>query len=239
MTETVKANFGGKAAANLTRAALPRVDRNTLGDEIVAHLREAICTGQLKPGERLVESAIAESMRVSRGPVRDALRQLEIEGLVTSELNRGTFVAHLTPHDIEEIYSLRMELETLAIRWLVRHGSAADLDKMRAIVDLMSNAAAANLSAQEAADLDLSFHDAIYESCGHRRARAVWDSLRPQIVTFLRARNTRRADYNGIMAPFHQSILDALIARDEEKAVEYIRDHISSSYEALKGELGN
>lgn len=214
-------------------SALPRVDRATLGDEIVSHLRDAICGGRLVPGDRLVERAIAESMGVSRGPVRDALRQLEIEGLVTSELNRGTFVAKMTRRDIEEIYSLRMDLEVLAVRWLVKHATDAELKGMQDIVDKMAASSKLGLSAQEAADLDMSFHDAIYAGCRHRRVQSVWQSLRPQITTFLRTRNARRGDYGDIIAPFHQQLLDAIVLRKEALAVKFIREHITSAYEAL------
>src|SRR5687768_6485626 len=93
----------GQNAAH--RALLPPVDKNTLGDVVLGRLRAAIYAGQFVPGERLVEQTIAASLNVSRGPVREALSQLEQEGLVTSQPNRGTFVTIITREDIEEIYS--------------------------------------------------------------------------------------------------------------------------------------
>src|SRR5574341_1487362 len=79
----------------------------TLGDHVIQQLRQAILTGQLKPGQRIVEREIAEAMQTSRGPVRDALKLLENERLVVRYPHKGTFVAWLSLRDAEEIYSLR------------------------------------------------------------------------------------------------------------------------------------
>lgn len=214
-------------------AALSQVDKNSLGDAVLVRLRAAIHAGQFAPGERLVEQAVAESMKVSRGPVREALAQLEREGLVTSERNRGTFVARITREDIEEIYSLRLVLERLAVKWAVRNATRADLDRLQAIVDRMEAEASRGLSAREAAELDMSFHDELYRASGHKRLADFWMVLRPQILVFLQSRNLSQADFGEIIAPFHQRILVTIAARKEKASVALIEEHIRNAYDAL------
>src|SRR3989304_5794114 len=81
--------------------------KHTLGDEVVASLRDAILTGRLPPGERLSEEALAKSLNVSRGPIREALDRLEREGLVITQPNRRPFLARLSRAGLEEVYSPR------------------------------------------------------------------------------------------------------------------------------------
>jgi DNA-binding GntR family transcriptional regulator len=215
------------------RSALAPVDRGNLGDEVVARLRAAIHAGELSPGERIVEQSIAQSMNVSRGPVREAHQQLEREGLVTSERNRGTFVARLTRADIEEIYSLRLVLERLAVKWAVRNATSAGLAELQAIVDQMASSARKGLSERDAAELDMQFHDALYRVSGHKRLMEFWKTLRPQILVFLLSRNLSRSDYGDIIVQFHQRIIDAIADRKERPAAALIEEHIGNAYAAL------
>ena len=93
-----------------------RQKRSTLMDRAFQQIREAIRSGKLKPGDRLVESQLAEEMQISRFPIREALRYLEKEGLVKTKPFKGTYVAQLTEKDMEELYSLRSAIEELAER---------------------------------------------------------------------------------------------------------------------------
>src|SRR6185503_14103153 len=97
-----------------------------LADSIRGRLRDAILTGGFAPGEHLREVEIAAKYDVSRGPVREALLQLEREGLVLLRRNRGAVVARLSRADLDEVYSLRLALERLAVVEAARHGTEAD-----------------------------------------------------------------------------------------------------------------
>jgi len=114
--------------------------RRSLSDEVAERLRRAILNGQFAPDEPLRESQLAESMGVSRGPVREALGQLEREGLVINRSNGRSFVARLSQDDLEEVYSLRRVLEQLAVEYACRKATAADVAAMQAIVDEMDRA---------------------------------------------------------------------------------------------------
>ena len=105
---------------------LTTAKRRVLADEVTDDLREAIVTHEFKPGQKLSEDLLAVQLGVSRGPVREALMRLASEGLVTIERHRGAKVASWDRTDIEEIYSMRSVLETLAIEWACKNATAVD-----------------------------------------------------------------------------------------------------------------
>src|SRR3954469_17138197 len=105
-----------------------------LADSIHGQLRATILSGQLAPGEHLREVEIADRFDVSRGPVREALLQLEQEGLVMLRRNRGAVVARMSRADLEEVYSLRLALERLAVARATQHGTEADFGVMDAVL---------------------------------------------------------------------------------------------------------
>src|SRR5438128_10096676 len=99
---------------------LPPAARQTLGESVAGSLREAIFSGLIKPGNRIAQAQVAGELGVSQAPVRDALATLEREGLVERSINNGAVVTVLSPEDIEEICSLRISLEVLALRLALR-----------------------------------------------------------------------------------------------------------------------
>src|ERR1043166_7514559 len=132
-----------------------------LAASIRARLRQAILRGDFAPGERLREVEIAAQHQVSRGPVREALLQLEQEGLVLLRRNRGAIVARLSRTDLEEVYSLRLALERLAGVSAIRHGPEADFAALDAVLhEFRGTDSSQPLTEQEAADQDVRFHDA-------------------------------------------------------------------------------
>src|SRR5260221_5812094 len=101
------------------------IDQRTLRDTVTSAVRQSIVGGTLKPGDQINQVEVASKLHVSRGPLREALRQLEEEGLVLSLPNKGTFVTEITTADIEEVYSIRRVLENLAIQRAVEHATDA------------------------------------------------------------------------------------------------------------------
>jgi DNA-binding GntR family transcriptional regulator len=207
--------------------------KRSLADDVVERLREAIYSGQLAPNERLREEMLAEFLRVSRGPIREALSQLEREGLVIKEPNRGATVARLSREDLDEVYSLRMALEQLAVRQAILHAEPRHLAELQAVIDAMVAALEHGITPQEAARLDISFHEVLYEASKHRRLYNCWATLRPQIHIFLLSRNVANPDFRDYIIPGHQSILDALRARDEPRALRVIQEHLKVAYERI------
>jgi DNA-binding GntR family transcriptional regulator len=212
---------------------LARVERKSLSATVLDHLRAAIHDGRYLPGERLVEQNLAEVFDVSRGPIRDALRDLEREGLVTSETNRGTFVARLKYEDLQEIYSLRTTLDQLAMELACQNADGENLQEMETVIERMETSVNEGLSERDAVELDLQFHDAVYRASDHSRLCFFWETLRPQIKVLLLERVTEVPDYADIIVPFHKRLLDVISDRDEQRARELMSAHSQSSYQPL------
>jgi len=201
-----------------------------LGVDVADRIRTAILAGHYGPGERLREEALAKATGVSRGPIREALVKLEREGLIVIQRNRGAYVAQLSREDLDEVYTLRVAVERLATERATARATEADLAEMQAVVDTIAACIARGITVQEAAELDLTFHDLVYRAAGHRRLLDTWSTLRPQIHILLLTRNVTHEDFRELVVPSHQVILDALRARDEATAVAQTLDHLLGSY---------
>lgn len=204
-----------------------------LSVDIAQRLRAAIFAGHFGPGERLREEALASAMGVSRGPIREALAQLEREGLIVIRRNRGAFVARLSREDLDEVYTLRVAIERFAIQRACALAEPAELDALDAVVARMAAALTSGCSEQEAAELDLSFHDLIYLAAHHRRLYECWTNLRPQIHIVLLSRNVAHPDFRllSVAVDSHQALVDAIRAKNVVEAERLIEDHLLGSYE--------
>jgi DNA-binding GntR family transcriptional regulator len=201
----------------------------SLSDKVADHLRDAIFRGKLAPGEMLREMQLSQSLGVSRGPIREALQQLEREGLVIIPRNGRTIVARLTREDFDEVYSLRLGLEQVAMQYAIRNATHVDMDEMQNVVYTMIRQVNTGITEKRAADLDLQFHDLLYRTSRHKRLQACWADLRPQIYIFLLSRNVADQDFRTQMIG-HQEIVDVIRAGDEEAAMKCIRQHIAIAY---------
>jgi len=208
-----------------------------LASDVAGRLRTAIVYGHFAPNERLREEVLARMLGVSRGPIREALSQLAREGLVVIQRNRGTFVARLTREDAEELYSLRLVLERLAVERAIRRGTPEQFAAMQQIVDTMEAYSARGITEQEAAELDVQFHELLYLASAHRRLHECWVNMRRQIHILLLSRNIANDDFRVITGSAHQVILEALRNRDEARARELIDDHLRGSYERVIASL--
>jgi DNA-binding GntR family transcriptional regulator len=218
-----------------TVLALP--EKRALSDDVASRLRAAILAGHFGPGERLREEALARALGVSRGPVREALAELERQGLVVINRNRGAVVAKLSREDLEELYTLRLAIEELAIRRAVTLATPVMLDLLQEKVDTLAEANNRGITAQEAAQLDLELHDLIYEASRHRRLNDAWAILRPQIHVLLLNRNVANEDFRQFLVAGHQELVDAIRAGDADRAAELLRHHIGISYDRVKSSL--
>jgi len=156
-----------------------KLSRRSLVDGVRDSLIDAILAGTLTPGDRVVEANVARDLGVSRGPVREAFRQLAEQGLLVLVPHRGAAVATLTERDAYEIYSLLVFTERLALRFIKRRLSAAARVRLRMALDAMQ-AGAARGDALAVARADLEFNDALYECAGHRRLQQLWAGLKYQ-----------------------------------------------------------
>lgn len=206
--------------------------KRSLSDEVVDSLRDAILSGRLGPGERLREELLASSLQVSRGPVREAIQRLEREGLVVVYPRRGAIVARLSREDLDEVYSLRLALEKLAVHEAIRKAQDSDLAAMQTVVNAMAHGLESGVTEQQAAELDTRFHQRLVESAQHKRLLRSWLELRPQIHLLLLSRTVDK-DFRQHLVKSHVSILDAIRARDEAQALDTLEDHLKGAYERV------
>ena len=207
--------------------------KRSLADDVVECLREAIWTGNLPPGMKLREEQLAEFLGVSRGPIREALGQLEREGLVIREPNKGATVARLSREDLEEVYSLRLGLERLAVTLAVRNAEAQQLAEMQSVVGMMAAAVERGITEQEAATLDIRFHEILCQASKHKRLLNFWAILRPQIYIFFLSRNVANSDFREHIVTSHQGIFDAVRDHDETRAIRLLEEHLRDAYERI------
>ena len=201
-----------------------------LSDEVVERLRESILRGHFAPGDRLREEQLADALGVSRGPIRNALVQLEREGLAVRRPNRGAVVAELSRVDLEEVFSLRLAIEPVGCAWAARHAQPRDLDELAAVIEGYSRLTT-KATPREAAEVDLAFHDIVYRASAHRRLLGLWEDLRPQVYVFLLARSyVHRREFREIMIRNHAAILAVIADHDEERAREVAGAHVRTSY---------
>ncbi|MFJ2552103.1 GntR family transcriptional regulator [Microbacterium sp. NPDC087591] len=193
-----------------------------MGEQIAHRLRVEIITGVVPQGTHLAEDALATRFDVSRGPIRDALRQLESEGLLESRRKR-LYARGLGLEGVEELYELREALETLAIRLAVSRASAKEWDGVQAIVDRMR--AAGELGDVEMfTDADMDFHTSFYTLSRNRRLIEAW---RPYQRTF--AILFEMSDTPDIPAATvdHQGFLDIVRTGDADAAVKRLQLHLT------------
>jgi DNA-binding GntR family transcriptional regulator len=201
-----------------------------LADTVAERLRDTIFSGQLAPGDRLREEQLAGALDVSRGPIRDALLQLEREGLVVRRRNRGAVVASLSRADLEEVFSLRLAIEPVVCTWAARNSGEDDWAEMQERIDAFAQLDTST-TLHEAAETDLQFHDVVYRASGHRRVLRLWQDLRPQVYIFMLARTyVQDADFAGIMVRSHGQLLDAIRNRDESLVQRVAAEHVETSY---------
>ena len=218
-------NDGMKSMTSEISQLQPLVVLN-LRDHVERLVRNAILDGSFTAGERLVESAIAEQLNVSRAPVREALASLERDGVVVHVPRRGYSVIEFTDKDVAEIYSLRLLLETEALRRAMGRATDQDLAEMQQIVDELGQAALEQREPERIVALDLSFHESLCRMADHTRLYATWRSTSTQAQVLIGL--TSRTHYHRPEHPkeLHQRILEAIRAEDLEGGVALLSDHI-------------
>lgn len=204
--------------------------RRVLADEVADTIREAIFSGQIELGQRLVEEDLASMLNVSRGPVREALSSLRQEGLIKSEHHKGTLVAPLSVDELQEIYSLRSSLEMLAADWVCQNATDQDFARLGAILDRFDSLASPTTRSAVAA-LDVDFHNAIFLAAHHERLYQAWLGLRSQIFLYLVNRGALRQDFATTWRGDHEELLHVLLRRKRGPAMKFVESHIKGSYQ--------
>lgn len=214
---------GAASTGDGVRTGRRRIVRQVLRDQVKEYLIEAILTGRFKPGDRIVETRIAQELGVSQTPVREALRDLEMLGVVVSSPFRGAQVRAFTEEELVEIYPIRAAIEGVAAHAAAQRITAEQLLQLEEQIDRMRDA---SLSGDEATaiEADVAFHRIIVEASGNRLLQQFWVSLSLATTTYLTFTAVKRA--LGGLAERHEPVLEALRARDPELAEQVMRRHI-------------
>jgi DNA-binding GntR family transcriptional regulator len=207
------------------------LERRVFREEIREQLIEDILNGKLAPGARIVETRVAQQFGVSQGPVREALRDLELFGFVVSSPFRGTQVRRITTEDLLEIYPIRAALEGVAARDAAERVDEPTLRTLEELIGTMREAAARD-DHRAQADADHAFHHAIVKASGNRMLEHVWQTMRLSITTCVTHSVTHRSLHE--LAERHTVVLDALRARDPDRAETAIRRHIEEPGEWIR-----
>lgn len=202
-----------------------------LRDVVFTTLREAILKGELKPGERLMEIQLANRLGVSRTPVREAIRKLELEGLVVMIPRKGAEVAEITVPDIEDVLEVREALEELAVKIACRNIQDDQLKRLKkASVEFRDAVEEENLV--ESVKADMAFHEIIYEAAQNKRLVQLLNNLREQMYRYRMEYLKDSSNFKNLLDE-HDAIRKALKKRDEEKAGRVMKQHIQNQKNAI------
>jgi len=192
-------------------------------------IRKAITSGDLKPGDRIVELQLAKQLGVGNTAVREALFELEGAGLVTRIPHKGSFITKMTFQDARDIFRVRTELESLAVELAVEHASSTDLDMLQGFVDAMK-AAAETSDIERFYQNDLEFHRALWQLSRNRYLASSLETLVVPLFAFflIRTRMDYRIDLLG-RAQRHHQLLDSIKKRDR------VRDRMAASLASSEG----
>jgi len=192
--------------------------RRSLGHTVAEVLRNAIFTGRFRPGDKIAQALIAQELDVSQTTVRDAFATLEYEGLVTRNANQGAVVTRLSRDDIEEIVSLRMTLEVMAIRRVIRQATPEQLEQLEENIREMKGSRGAG----QVAELDLRFHELLVRFANHQRLFSCWQTLLGQLRFLMISHNLRDRRSLTRTIQNHLALLRLIKARDERRAVAHV-----------------
>ena len=207
---------------NLTKLNLDNY--KPLRDVVFESLRKAIVEGSLKPGERLMEVQLAEQLGVSRTPVREAIRKLELEGFVIMLPRKGAYVADMSVKDIIDVLEVRSALEGLAANLAAERMDEKEIEELKKISDSL-NSAMENGNLDEILKKDVEFHQCIFEAAGNKRLTQMINSLWEQVYRF---RAGYMSDNNAIrgIKEEHEHLIEAIVSGDGKKASKCAKEHI-------------
>lgn len=206
-----------------------------LRDVVFNTLRQAILRGELKPGERLMEIQLANKLGVSRTPIREAIRKLELEGLVLMIPRKGAEVAEITEKSLRDVLEVRRALEELAVQIACDKISATQIEVLR----LTAQAFKDGLQSEDVtkiAEADVKFHDVIYDATGNQRLIQLLNNLREQMYRY-RVEYLKRPEVYPKLLEEHEEIIIAIEKRKKNEASRIVCQHVDNQVEAVIGTL--
>ena len=206
-------------------------DKYSLRGRVFHKIRDDILNGKYKEHDELREAAIGEELGVSRTPVREAFRQLELEGLIHIVPNKGAYVTGITSKDVRDIYMIRAQLEGLCAKWATEHISEEQMQEMEENVYLAEFHAAKGHT-EQIASLDNRFHEIMYEACA---SKMLEHSLKDfhQYVYRIRKQTLAQGARSSASNDEHRKIMEAIKEKDGERACELAKIHMLNAYDNI------
>ncbi len=206
-----------------------------LRDVVFQTLRKAILTGELKPGERLMEIHLAEKIGVSRTPIREAIHKLELEGLVTMIPRRGAQVAEISETGLKDVLEVRRALDTFCAELACERISDNDKDALRHAYTVFEEACNTK-DATVIAKADVAFHDIIIGATGNERLVMLLNNLAEQMYRY-RFEYIKDESRHDTLIAEHKMLMDAIINGDAEAARKAARIHIDHQEESILNQI--
>ncbi|MBI9106685.1 MAG: GntR family transcriptional regulator [Spirochaetales bacterium] len=205
---------------------------------VYRQLKELIISGELKPGDRLLEYEIASQLNTSKTPIREAIRELASEGLVVHEKRKRITVVDFTEQDVREILTLRAELEVIALGLATQYLDESDYKKLSLLIDELKEAEAEN-DFKKVRSIDIEgIHAFIVNKSGNSRLEQMWKMLASQMMVLFQAVdfNTKRS---GFASDRHSELLNLMQKGETEKAADFIRNHVLRNLESIVEEYAS
>ncbi len=226
--QAIIAVFFAAGGSEMDKEAMGTSHRKVFREEIRNAIREAIFSGELNPGDRIIETYWAKELGVSQGPVREAIRDLEALGLVETVPFKGSRVRSLTEKDVRDNYSVRICLESKSIRdaitMLPDHRLGVLTDQLRTILEKM-DACAKRGDLRAFTDCDTAFHRAIIDATGNQVLLKLWEQC--NMRNWLTVSALTNADSLQQLQSGHQRIFQAICAKDVEEATSTLENHLT------------
>ena len=202
-----------------------------LRDVVFQTLRQAILRGELKPGERLMEVRLAKKLGVSRTPIREAIRKLELEGLVTMIPRRGAEVAQITEKSMRDVLEVRRALEVLAVSLSCDRISGEQIEALKEAAEEFDRSLTLD-DVTRTAEADVHFHDIIYRSTDNQRLIQLLSNLGEQMYRY-RVEYLKHREFHPQISREHKELISYLEAGQKGQAEEKIAVHIDKQAQAV------
>lgn len=202
-----------------------------LRDVVFNTLRQAILRGELEPGERLPEIQLADKLGVSRTPIREAIRKLELEGLVIMIPRKGAVVAEITEKSLRDVLEVRRALEELSVKLACEKIQEEEIEELKVAAKEFEDALKTG-DVTAYAEADVKFHDIIYHTTDNERLIQLLNNLSEQMYRY-RVEYLKREDSHETLLAEHQYIIEMLGKRDVKRAVEAVCTHVDNQVTAV------
>ena len=200
-----------------------------LSTDLFTNLRKDILQGKLRQGEKLTEQQICDEYNVSRTPVREAFRQLELEGFIETIPNRGAFVVGFSDQDIQDMYELRKSYELLAVKWAIERITKEEFERLEEAFEFMEFYTQKK-DYEKMLNINMSFHELIYKASHNRMLYHILSSYQLYIKqSKVSNRNGRSSDYLDEILEEHRAIFDAFKEKNIEAGIAAVTKHLDNA----------